>query len=140
MAEINAYLRFNGNCREAMTFYKDCLGGELALQAVGDLPMAEQMPPESHQNIIHSSLKKDGLVLLGSDMVGPEGRVLGNAISLSLTCTSEEEINTFFSKLSSGGEATNPLKTEFWGGTFGTLVDKFGNEWLLNYDAKAGSE
>jgi PhnB protein len=46
MTQLNAYLHFNGNCREAMTFYQACLGGELKMQAVGESPMAGQMPPE----------------------------------------------------------------------------------------------
>jgi PhnB protein len=57
MAQMNAYLHFNGNCREAMTFYKECLGGELNMQAVGESPMAAQMPPQIHTNILHASLE-----------------------------------------------------------------------------------
>jgi len=134
MAQLNAYLRFSGNCREAMTFYKDCLGGELTLQTIGESPVASQMPPAAHKNIVHSSLVKDGWTLLGSDMMDSGDRVNGNAISLSINCSSEEEIQTFFSKLASGGKISYPLHTEFWGGMFGVLTDKYGNEWLLNYE------
>jgi len=125
MAQINAYLTFNGNCREAMTFYKECLGAELSMmQTIGGSTIADKMPVEVHNNILHARLVKDGLVLLsGSDMVGPEGIVKGNAVTLSLDCGSEEEIHTLFSKLSSGGNVTYPVSVEFWGALFGTLTD-----------------
>ncbi len=137
MTQIDAYLRFNGNCREAMTFYKECLGGELAMQTVGESPVASQMPPAAQKSIMHAALTKGRLVLLASDMVGSEGVVKGNAIALTLNCGSEEEIKTYFAKLSSGGQVTYPLKTEFWGATFGQLTDKFGVDWMLNYDKNA---
>ncbi len=134
MAHIDAYMRFNGNCREAMTFYQECLGGELTMQTVGESPLAGQIPPEMQHHILHATLIKDRLVLLGSDMMGPEGLIKGNTISLSLSCGSEQEIHTFFSNLSSGGHVTHPLETAFWGATFGDLVDKYGTGWLFSYD------
>ena len=134
MTQINAYLTFNGNCREAMTFYKECLGGELTMQTVGGSPMEDQMPAEAKKNILHASLIKDGLVLLGSDLAGAGGVVKGNTISLSLNCSSEKEIQTFFSNLSSGGQVVHPLH-EFFAGTMGTLTDRFERDWLL-YHAK----
>jgi len=133
MTQINAYIRFNGNCREAMTFYKECLGGELTMQTVEGTPIEEHMPASARKNILHSTLVKDNLVLLGSDMTGPEGLQRGNGISLCLDCNSEEEIHSYYERLSAGGLATHPLEDAFWGGKFGDLVDKFGNSWLLNY-------
>jgi PhnB protein len=50
MAQINSYLTFSGNCREAMTFYKECLGGELAFQTVGESPLSDQMPKQMHSS------------------------------------------------------------------------------------------
>jgi len=134
MARINAYLTFNGNCREAMTFYKECLGGELVLQTVGESPMAELMPPQMRQSVLQATLVKDGLVLRGSDMVSEQGLVQGNAVSLMLHCSSEWEIRTCYDKLVSGGLASHPLESTFWGGLFGDLVDRFGIHWLLNYN------
>jgi PhnB protein len=135
MAQIVAYLTFNGNCREAMTFYKECLGGELTIQAVSDTPMASQMPPEEQKKIMHSSLAKGPLTLMASDMMGgPSGVVQGNAITLMLNCGSEQEIQASFAKLSAGGKVGHALKEEFWGSTFGDLTDKFGMRWMLNFD------
>jgi len=134
MTQINAYLTFNGNCREAMNFYKDCLGGELTLQTIGDSPMADSMPPAMKQNILHSTLTNGGVIIMASDMVDNQGLKKGNSVSLMLNCSSEEEIKSNYEKLSSGGEATHPLENTFWGAVFGDLTDKFGNHWLLHYD------
>ena len=135
MAQINVYLTFNGNCREAMTFYKECLGGELTLQTVKGSPMESQWPVTVQENILHASLVNGSLVLLGSDIVEKEKLVKGNTISLSLNCTSAKEIETFFTKLSSGGQIAHPLH-DFFAGTMGTLTDKFEKDWLLYFERK----
>ena len=106
MTQIISYLTFNGNCREAMAFYQDCLGGELSLQTIGESPMADKMPPQMKECILHSTLTKGGLQLMASDMVGEGGLFRGNAVSLMLNCESEEEVRTVYAKLSSGGRRT----------------------------------
>jgi PhnB protein len=136
MAQINAYLSFHGNCREAMTFYKDCLGGELALQTIGESPMADQMPQEMKECILHSTLITEGFVIMGSDMTPETGLVKGNAVSLMLNCTSEADIRMTFDKLSNGGKVKHSLEDTFWGALFGDLTDKFNNNWILNFDKK----
>jgi PhnB protein len=133
MTQIIAYLTFDGNCREAMTFYQECLGGDLKLQTIGDSPPEAQMPGYPKQNIMHSTLINKGIFLMASDGMAPGSLIKGNSISLSINCSSEEEISNFYSKLSSGGKIIHPLKAEYWGGTFGMFTDKFGLNWLLNY-------
>jgi PhnB protein len=132
MTQINAYLNFNGRTREAMTFYKECLGGELVMQRIGESPMAAQMPSEMGNHILHSSLINEGIVLMASDMMG-NAIVNGNSVGLCLNCSSAEEINRFFDALSTSGTITHPLHQSFWGATFGHLTDKFGVNWMLNY-------
>jgi PhnB protein len=139
MTQVNPYINFDGNCREAMIFYKECLGGELALQTVEGSPIEAQCPPGIKHQILHGSLMKDSLVLMGSDMQGPEGFIKGNSIALSLSCSNEEEIRTFFANLSRGGTVTHALMESFWGATFGVLTDKFGIRWMLNYDKTRSS-
>ena len=135
MTQINAYVNFSGNCREAMTFYKECLEGELTLQTVEGSPIEAQCPAAMKHQILHSTLMKDGsLLLMGSDMAGPEGITNGNNIALSVNCSSEKEINEFFSRLSDSGKIIDPLKEQFWGAIFGVLTDKFGIRWMFNYD------
>lgn len=134
MTQINSYLTFNGNCREAMTFYKKCLGGKLTLQTIGESPLADKMPAQMKECILHSTLTKDGLVLMATDCVGEQGLVKGNSVSLMLNCSSEKEIRTCYANLSDGGQATHQLEDTFWGALFGDLTDKYGNHWLLNYE------
>ncbi|MEO6305305.1 MAG: VOC family protein [Bacteroidia bacterium] len=129
--QINPYLTFNGNCREAMTFYKNCFGGELNLQTVGGSPMADQWPVNAKDRILHASLTNNNLVLLASDM-GSDKMMHGNTISLALACGTKEEINSFFEKLSEGGKITHPLH-EFFDGTIGAVTDKFGMNWVLKF-------
>jgi PhnB protein len=137
MTHINPYLHFRGNCREAMTFYHDCLGGELTMQTVGESPMAGQMPSEAHEQIMHALLAKDSLMLMGSDMM-QEAPSHGNTVSLMLYCSSEDEIRRYFSKLSAGGTVNFQLAEQFWGAIYGEVTDKFGMRWLLNYDKPQG--
>jgi PhnB protein len=134
MTQINSYLTFNGNCREAMIFYRNCLGGELSFQTVGESPLSDKMPKQMKDCILHATLTKDALVLMASDMVSESGLVTGNAVSLSLNCSSEEEIKKYYAKLSAGGTANHPLENGFWGALFGGLTDKFGNHWILNFN------
>lgn len=134
MTQINAYLTFSGNCREAMTFYKDCLGGELDFQTVGESPLSEKLPEKMKHCILHASLTNDTLLLVASDMVSETGLVKGNSVSLSLSCKSEEEIKSFYTKLSEGGQPNHPIEESFWGALFGDLTDKFGNHWILNFN------
>ena len=119
-----------------MTFYKECLGAELNMQTVEGSPIEAQCPTAMKHQILHASLVKDELLLMGSDMPGSEGFIKGNTIALSLNCSTEEEINIFFSNLSSGGKIIHPLRVEFWGAIFGVFTDKFGIRWMLNYDAR----
>lgn len=136
MAIINSYLTFNGNCREAMIFYKNCLGGKLVLQTIGKSPLAAKMPPQMKESIVHATLTRGDLVLMASDMIGEKGLLKGNAVSLMLNCKTEKEIKKYYTKLSAGGHATHPLQISFWGALFGDLTDKFGNQWLLHFDKK----
>jgi PhnB protein len=138
MTQLNAYLRFYGNCREAMTFYQACLGGELWLQTFGESPMAGEMPPAMKDNVLHSSLTKDSLVLMAADMMEPGEVIKGNTFSLCVVGSSKAEIEPAFAKLSEGGNVGHPLNEEFFG-TFGELTDKFGIDWMFQADSKANA-
>jgi len=132
MAQLNPYVTFNGNCREAMEFYKACLGGELSIMAVGDSPMASQMP-DKKDNVLHSTLIKDGMVLMASDMIMPGEIIRGNTITLCINSGTKEELQQFFAKLSEGGTVGQPL-TEAFFGTYGELTDKFRINWMFQAD------
>src|SRR5436190_13746474 len=134
MSQINSYLTFAGNCREAMNFYQTCLGGELMFQTIGETPLGKEMPKEMKSRILHASLTYKKLVLMASDMVPENGLRKGNAVSMSLECKSEDEIRKTYEKLSTGGKRDHPIEDTFWGALFGDLTDKFGNHWLLHYE------
>ena len=131
MAHLSPYLKFNGNCRQALEFYKSVLGGQLNLQTIGDSPAAGQFPPAMKNRILHGSLASDNLTIFGTDVAGPE-LTQGNNLFLCLVCRSKEEIETLFSRLSQGGKITTPLKHEFFG-TYGDLADKFGINWMFQF-------
>lgn len=136
MKQICVYLTFNGNCREAMHFYRDCLGGELSFQTIGESFLFEDDMPVTMKNIVlHATLKKDNFTIMATDIVGEEGLVKGNAVSLMLHCASEREARDRYVKLSRGGRQVQPLQPNFWGALFGYLTDRFGNHWVLNYQS-----
>ncbi len=140
MMQVNPYLNFNGNTREAMNFYKDCLGGELSIQVVKETPAAANMPPESQDKVMHSSLTVDGNILvLASDMMRDKTNN-GNSISLCLNCGSEEEIRRTFKNLSQSGTIGHDLEDTFWGAIFGDLTDKYGIRWMFNYTKPGGQQ
>lgn len=132
MTYVNTYITFNGNCREAMNFYQECLGGELFFQTVGESPMADKMPLKMKESILHSTLISGDVRIQASDM-GDEGLIKGNNVSLMLNCRSEEEIRTTYEKLASGGIASHPLEDTFWSSLFGGLTDKFKIRWMLHF-------
>ncbi|TGD78489.1 VOC family protein [Hymenobacter wooponensis] len=133
--QLTPYLAFNGTCRAAMTFYQQCLGGELMIQPFEGTPAAEQLPADAdaQQQVLHAILQNDGFTLMASD-AGMQEVTKGNMVSLSLNCTSPEQIQHLFGQLSAGGTITMPLQDTFWGATFGMFIDQFGIDWMLNYD------
>lgn len=141
MATVNVYLTFNGNCEEAFSFYKSVFGGEFPyIGRFGDMPPQDGQPPisdEDKNKIMHVTLPiSDETVLMGSDTVSgmsPEV-VQGNNFSLSINATSKDEADRLFSGLSAGGQITMPLQDTFWGAYFGMWTDKFGIQWMVNYD------
>ena len=130
MATLNPYLVFNGNCQEAMEFYKWCLGGELELNTVGESPVAAQMPAEMQDKILHARLTSGSIVLMGADMVAAEGHKHGNTIALTLICASDQEFDTLFSRFSARGTVTQQARQEFFG-RFGTIKDQYGFDWMF---------
>lgn len=134
MVQISPYLTFDGNCREAMTFYQECLGGELTFQTVAETPMADQCPTGMQDHIMHSILAMDGAVLMATDMTRPEGVKTGNDMAVSVNFDSENMINTCYSKLSSEGKVIKPLEESFGNSLFGVVQDRYGKVWMLNHE------
>lgn len=144
MATVNVYLTFNGNCEEAFNFYKSVFGGEFPyIGRFGDMPPSEdgkQVSEEEKNKIMHVSLPISGeTMLMGSDVGGEWSSNFkeGNNFSLSLNADSREEAEKLFNALSEGGMVKMPLEDTFWGAYFGMWTDKFGINWMVNYDDPA---
>jgi PhnB protein len=131
---IQPYLHFDDNCRDAMQFYQSLFGGELEIMPISESPAKDQFPEELHNQILHASLSNGDFNLMASDMCGQGDLNQGNSVQLSLNCSSEEEINNLYKKLSDGGQILQELKEEFWGALFAMIVDKFGVRWMLSLE------
>jgi PhnB protein len=132
MAQLSPYLNFFGSAKEAVEFYKSVFGGDLDIQLVGDTPMAEQMP-DAKDKVMHAALTAPGVKLFASDMGSQETSVPSELVTLTLECSSQEEIESLFGKLSQGGTVGHDLKEEFWGAVYGDLTDRFGVRWMFNF-------
>lgn len=136
MKNINPYIKFNdGKCREAMEFYKSIFGGKLDMMTVGESPMAKDMPKEKHDLIMHSTLTSGKIMFLGSDMMRDKA-IVGDNVGIALECESEKELNDTFDKLSEDGDVFMKPEEMFWGGVYGMTTDKYGVEWMLNFQKK----
>ncbi|SHL85019.1 VOC family protein [Flavobacterium xinjiangense] len=140
MASINPYLVFNGNCEEAFLFYQSVFGGEFPyIGKFKDMPPAEGNPVLSEaegNKIMHVTLPiGDGSILMGSDISSASGDVVfGQNISLSINAQSKDEADKLFNGLSAGGTVTMAMNQTFWGAYFGMFTDKFGINWMVNFD------
>ncbi|NQX43311.1 PhnB protein [Pedobacter steynii] len=138
MAAINPYLNFEGKTEEAFNFYKSVFGGEFqVIQRFKDMPDGDKMSAEDGNKIMHVSLPiGDGNVLMGTDTLESMGQKLnmGNNFSISVDTDSEAESDQIFNALVAGGEVVMPLEKTFWGAYFGMLTDRFGIQWLVNFD------
>jgi PhnB protein len=128
------YLGFNGNCAEAMRFYERALAGKLEILMRGaDSPMADQMPKEFANRILHArlALPGGGLLFAGDAPAHvPYEGIKGVSITLNYDTTAEAQ--KIFDALSAGGQVTMPMQPAFWAKTWGMLVDKFGTAWIVN--------
>jgi PhnB protein len=132
MPKLVPFLRFNdGKCREAMNFYKDILGGKIQEMTLGESPMAKDFP-DKKDLIMHSELSSDKITFFGSDMFRDKA-MIGDNVGMALNCESEEELMRVFDKLSKGGEVFMKPEKQYWGGIFGSVTDKYGVEWMLNF-------
>ncbi len=136
MSYISAYLSFSGNCRQAMSFYQECLGGKLTFQRVGDFPMTKKLPVKMKECILHSTLVNKNVILMGTDLIDEAGLRKGNSVALFLSCASEKEFRMYHRKLSAGGIVLQPVRKSHWGSFTGNVTDKFGNQWMLYYHKK----
>lgn len=131
MNRLVTYLLFNGNCREVMSFYQRCLGGELSFHTLGETTHGHRFPESMKHLILQARLTRDQMVLLGSDLTGHRLSP-GNQISIMLEYINEEEAKAVFSRLLEGGRIETELTVDENGRMAGSLTDKYGNQWLFH--------
>ncbi|MCX2763647.1 VOC family protein [Aquimarina muelleri] len=145
MARVSTYLNFPGNTEEAFHFYKSVFKTEFSgkgIQKFDDIPAEEGQPPiaeEIKKMILHVELPTlGGHVLMGTDAPKEMGFTLtqGNNMHICLEPETREEADRLFNELSSGGIVTMPMADMFFGAYFGEFSDKFGVNWMINFQIK----
>jgi PhnB protein len=131
MMNLTPYLLFDGNCHQAMEFYKSCFGGELTSMKVKDSPAKDYMPAVQQEKTINARLKSGNVEISASDWLRlDQTRIRGNTVCLYLSGGTLQELKALFEKLSEGADVTDPLKEVFYG-IYGALNDKFGVRWMF---------
>ncbi|KRG71678.1 VOC family protein [Pseudoxanthomonas dokdonensis] len=129
--KLNPYLSFDGNAKQAFTFYQQVFGGQLDLMTYGQSPMAAEMPAASHDRVMHANLAAGELLLMGAD--GNDNcPTSGDGTFVNIGTDSIEEAERVFASLAEGGEVRMPLEKTFWTERFGMVVDRFGKPWMVN--------
>ena len=140
MAHINPHINFNGNAEEAFNFYRSVFGGKFAkIIRFKDIASPEFPVAEKEENkIMKIALPIGKNVLLANDIPEHMGRVNENEnrSKISISAESREEANKLFNRLSQGGTIEMPLADSPWGPYFGMFRDKFGIEWMVEFDPK----
>jgi PhnB protein len=138
MTKFNIYLNFAGQAEDAFNFYKSVFGGEFsAVVRFKDMPMpGVNLRKEDGDKIMHIGLPvgKDD-VLMASDSLESLGQkiIQGNNAYISVHPDSHEEAERVFRALSAGGTIEMPIADQPWGDYYGSLKDKFGIQWMVNY-------
>jgi len=138
--KFSVHLGFNGQCEEAFRFYERCFGGAidtmLTMLTYGNSPMAEQVPTEWREKIVHASLTIGGNVLAGADSL-PNDYESPRGFFVLIDIDDPSHAERIFHELSKDGSVRLPIQETFWAGRFGVVIDKFGTPWEMNCGQKA---
>ena len=130
--QIQPYLFFNGNCEEALDFYKSAVGATVDF-VMHYKESPEPMPgqrPDFDDKVMHVTFRIGESTLMGADDCMSERKFDG--FSLSISAADEAEANKYFNALAAGGRVDMPLMKTFWSPCFGMLTDKFGLGWMVS--------
>jgi PhnB protein len=129
-SQLNPYLTFNGNAREAMEFYHSVFGGQLRINTFGEFGSSD---PAIADKVMHAMLTTDqGYILMASDIAPGMPYNPGNTITCSLSGDPGEGLEQTWEKLSDGGTVTMPFEKQVWGDVYGMCIDKFGIPWMVD--------
>ncbi len=138
MALINPHINFNGNAEEAFNFYKSVFGGEFAkIMRYKGISSPEYPIAEKEANkIMHIALPIGKNILMANDVPDILGKVNENEnrSKIAISAESKEEADKLFNGLSAGGNIEFPIGDSPWGSYFGAFRDKFGIEWMVDFD------
>jgi PhnB protein len=144
MALINPHINFNGNAEEAFNFYRSAFGGEFTMIVrLKDMANAEFPVDDKDANkIMHIGLSIGKNTLMANDVPERMGRVNENEnrSKISISAESREEADKLFNGLSAGGTIEMPIGDSPWGSYFGMFRDKFGIEWMVDFDPRENGE
>ncbi len=128
---INPYLSFDGRCREAFEFYARTFGGSIdMIMTQGESPIADQLPPESRNAVMHAQMHVGDQVLMGGD--APPGSTKPSGFCVTLNVDDVVEAERLYAALADGGTAVMPIAETFWAQRFGIAHDRYGTPWMIN--------
>lgn len=129
------YLFFQGQCKEAMEFYRSIFGGELTLLKPADIGMNDSTIPGDY--IMHAYLNGGDITLMASDSEAASPVAKKVSVSLNGEAADEARLREIFALLSQDVDVQYPLKVEAWGDVFGAVIDKYGVDWMVNISSKS---
>ncbi|MGG9971862.1 VOC family protein [Ferruginibacter sp. SUN002] len=139
MAHINPHINFNGNAEEAFNFYRSVFGGEFAkIMRFKDLASDEFPVAENEANkIMHIALPIGNSILMANDVPEILGRTNENEnrSKIVISAATKEEADKLFNGLSAGGQIEMPISDSPWGSYFGMFRDRYGIEWMVDFDS-----
>ncbi|WP_291985178.1 VOC family protein [Luteitalea sp.] len=133
LTTVNAYLTFDGTAADAIALYERALGAKVTfLQRFREIPGA-QFEGADADRVMHATLSLgSGTVMVSDTMPGMGTLTTGTAMNVAVQYDSTDEVDVQFAALAEGGRVTMPLENTFWGARFGTLVDRYGVNWMFN--------
>ena len=135
MKDVNVYLTFNGECRQAFEFYKQCFGGELMMMRFADAPFDMcKDAPEARERIMHVSLINGSARLMGSDTMPNMPVKAGTNFSVSIACDNNEQVDRYTKGVATGGQVFMEPQETFWAHRFSMCTDKFGIKWMFIHE------
>lgn len=136
---VEAYVNFNGNCREAVEFYAEVFGTEKPeIMFFKDAPEDMDFPvtEENKDLVLHTSLNIEGSTVMFSDVPPGMPLTIGNNIGLVVITKDMGKIRSMFNNFKAGGTVVMDLQETFWSKLYGAVTDKFGVDWQFNHDSE----
>jgi PhnB protein len=135
-SRLNPYISFRGNARQAMEFYRDVFGGELRVNTFGEYGSDD---PSTANQVMHAMLETpSGYAIMAADTPPNMTVTPGDNITVSLSGDDAAELRGYWEKLSASGKVSMPLEKQIWGDEYGSCVDQFGIQWMVNITAPQG--